>query len=108
MWLISLAVRRGFEPRLKAPKTSVLPLHHRTNGFHNDRGIRTFQPGFPSIRTAWPMQANAGTRGPVIETGTVRRSLRAGARRDQAGVSSRLAGLGKAGGPTRVTPSQRH
>src|SRR5436190_19811699 len=25
-----LAVRRGFEPRLKAPKTSVLPLHHRT------------------------------------------------------------------------------
>src|SRR5437870_1974368 len=25
-----VAVRRGFEPRLKAPKTSVLPLHHRT------------------------------------------------------------------------------
>ena len=24
-----LAARRGFEPRMTAPKTDVLPLHHR-------------------------------------------------------------------------------
>src|SRR5216117_2886859 len=34
-----LAVRRGFEPRLKAPKTSVLPLHHRTASLPNSQKI---------------------------------------------------------------------
>ena len=37
-----VAVRRGFEPRLKAPKTSVLPLHHRTKRgkVNRQRGAR--------------------------------------------------------------------
>ena len=44
-----LAVRPGFEPGLKAPKTSVLPLHHRTapgGSYRPSAGVQGENCGF--------------------------------------------------------------
>ena len=60
-----LAVRPGFEPGLKAPKTSVLPLHHRTAKPFNPQKSQqnqALQPGHPSIRIGNQMQADRHPR----------------------------------------------